>query len=90
MGFLDSFLAAGSTFDWISPLIAIGNDIANGPGHTFALPRACGRTTRQVQQLLSRQNIYSWGLTIHQDQILITVHKANAAKAAHILERAGL
>ena len=45
---LSKFLEFGTVFDWISPLVAIMQDIANGPSHTFFIPENCGWSGREV------------------------------------------
>jgi hypothetical protein len=89
---LDEILKLGTMFDWITPAVAIAEDISHGGGHTFHIPRDCGLTARQVQKVLTRQGIATWGLTIddRHNEITITCDKKDAKKAATALRRAGL
>ena len=86
----DRILKFGATFDWISPLIAIGQDIANGPSYTFLIPANCGWTGREIINLLRRNGIKTWGHMIVNDTFMISVRKPQAQWATYVLERAGI
>lgn len=39
---LDEFLAFGSSFDWVTPLVDLYKDVNNGPHHDFHIDRYAG------------------------------------------------
>ena len=45
-------LELGTTFDWISPTLAIAQDLTNGGGFTFLIDQACGWTGHEIAKLL--------------------------------------
>jgi hypothetical protein len=84
---LDRILAIGSAFNWISPLIAGIKDITNGPSHTFLIYEECGWSVNEIVRLLRRHGIKTWGHMIVNNNIMITVRKAQAQWAQYLLER---
>jgi len=81
----------GISFDWISPLIAIAGDIANGRNtRTFLIPANCGWTGREIERLLNRNGITTWGLMIINETFTISVRQSQAEWAQYVLERAGI
>jgi hypothetical protein len=86
----NEILAIGSTFDWISPTLAIANDLARGPGHTFIIPHDCGWSGYEVRDLLTKFGVETWGLMIISGYITISVPKHRAAWAQTVLGRHGL
>ena len=87
---LDRLLAVGSTFDWISPVVAWAQDLANGPSRTFLIPHDCGWSGKEVQRLLGRRGVKTWGLMIVGDTLMITVPLGQARHAAGLLQREGV
>ena len=87
---IDELLAAASCFDWISPTLAMAQDVANGPSHTFLIPVQCGWTGRDISNLLRDEGIKTWGHMIAQGHFMITVRADQAGYAHHLLERDGL
>ena len=85
-----NILEFGATFDWISPVAAWVQDFANGPSHTFLLPHACGHSGLEIERMLRRKGVKTWGLMIVEDTLMVTVPLGQARLAAHILERAGV
>jgi hypothetical protein len=84
---LDKLLEFGTTFDWISPLMAEIQDIANGPSHTFLIPEDCGWSGRAIERVLKDKGIKTWGLMIVDNMILVTVRQAQARWAQYLLDR---
>lgn len=84
---LNKILELGTVFDWISPLIAEVQDIANSPSHTFLIPEDCGWSGYEIEQLLRRHGIKTWGLMIVDHMIMITVRLAQARWAQYLLDR---
>jgi hypothetical protein len=87
---LDELLELGTMFDWISPVLSIGQDIANGPSHTFLIPQECGWTGGEIAGLLRERGIKTWGHMIVNGRIMITVKKSQYEFARHLLDRNGL
>ena len=87
---LDKLLALGSTFDWISPLIAAIQDRRNGPHHTFLIPHTCGWSGREIEHMLRRYGVQTWGGMIVKDTIMITVPQSQARWGEYLLEREGV
>ena len=87
---IDHLLRFGMTFDWISPLAAITQDLANGPSHTFLIPLDCGWTGREIANLLQKRGVKVWGLMAINDVFTISVQKKAARYAQHLLDQAGI
>ena len=87
---LDDLLAAGSIFDWITPLVAFAHDAVNGPQHTLFIDRACGWSARQIEKMLRDHGVRTWGLMIVNDQIMITMRRSQARWADYLVQREGL
>jgi len=90
MSFLDTILKIGSYFDYWSPLIAGVQDIVNGPSRTFLIPDDCGKSGREIEQLLRRHGIKTWGLMIVNDTIMVSVRQKQARRAQYLLQREGI
>lgn len=87
---LDALWEAATYFDWISPTLAMAQDVANGPSHTFLIPVQCGWTGREISNGLRDQGIKTWGHMIVNGHFMITVREDDAESAHHLLEDAGL
>ena len=83
-------LRVGASFDWISPVAAIAQDIANGPSYTFLLTDGGGLTGRQIIGLLHDRGIKTWGHMLIDETLCISVRKRDARRAGKILSRAGV
>ena len=90
MSFLDTILKIGSCFDYWSPLIAEAQDIVNGPSRTFLIPDDCGKSGREIEQLLRRHGIKTWGLMIVNDTIMVSVRQEHAQQAQELLQQKGI
>ena len=86
----DRILEIGSIFDWISPVLAFLEDVANGPSHTFLVPLPCAWSGLQIDGLLKGYGIRVWGLMIVENKLMLTVRKAQARWAQYLLEREGI
>lgn len=80
----------GMQCDWISPTLAVVQDLCNGGAYTFLIPQSCGWTGREIERLLRSRGVKTWGLMAIKDVFLITVHPSQAKRATAILNRAGL
>jgi hypothetical protein len=87
---LDGLFRFGTSFDWISPLLAIGQNIGNGPADTLMIPQACGWTGSEIVSLLKRHGVRTWGHMVVNDRFMINVRQSQARWARYVLQRAGL
>lgn len=87
---LDDVLRAGTVFDWISPVLAIVNDIRKGPAVTFLIHVACGWTGREIANYLHQNGVETWGHMIINDYFTISCRESQASWARHLLMQAGL
>jgi hypothetical protein len=87
---VDKLLGWGAGADWISPLIAIIQDLTNGPHHHFYVDRNAGWSANEVKRLLKRQGIQVWGLMVTDGAIIFTVRQAQALRAQYLLQQEGI
>jgi hypothetical protein len=87
---LDEILAAGSTFDWISPLVGFAKDFLNGPSHTFLIPYTSGWSGRAVSRMLGKRGVKSWGYMVVKDTLTVSVAERQAGWAQYVLDEAGI
>jgi len=87
---LGDLLQLGTVFDWLSPVLSIAGDLANGGGHTFLIPEDCGWTGHEIASLLRRSGIKTWGHMNVNHTFMISVKPSQASFAHYLLERAGL
>ena len=87
---IDEALNVGSTFDWISPVLASAQDIVNGPSHTFLIPDQCGWSGYGIRDLLHRSGVQTWGLMIVSDTLMVSVPKERSSWAFTVLSRNGI
>ena len=90
MGIIDKLLSIGSTFDWISPTVALGQDIAKGPHATFTIGDRRGYSARQIENALRAEGIMTWGCMLVGNDMLISVRKPDVRAAERVLSRYGL
>ena len=87
---LNNILKIGKSLDWISPIAAIAQDLANGPSHTFLIPVSNGRTGREIINMLRRRGVKTWGHMVINDIITITVPESQVDWAQRLLDWAGV
>jgi hypothetical protein len=87
---LDKLLEIGSSFDWITPLLAEIQDIANGPSHTILIPEASGWSGRQIGRMLRQHGVSYWGMMIVNHTLMLTVRQKQARWADYLLQRSGI
>lgn len=87
MDLIDKLLEGGSIFDWISPLVAAIQDVANGPHYTFLITDSAGMSGNELFRRLRQIGIGSWGHMIVNDTIMVTVKAADAARAYGLLNQ---
>jgi hypothetical protein len=87
---IDSILKGGSSFDWISPVVALIQDLRNGPSVGFNVSMEAGWSTAQLQALLNERGIKLWGMMMVDDAIIFCVRKTQARYAHYVLDRAGV
>ncbi len=85
---IDEILSFGASFDWITPIASLLQDIANGPSCGFGLPADAGFSGRDVERLLRAKGVKVWGLMVVDNLIIFRVRKAQAAWAKYLLEQA--
>jgi hypothetical protein len=85
MGILD---AMGS-IDWIGPAISVLGNLAHGPHHTFTFP-ACEMTPRDIELMLRKRGVGTWGLLHVDGTTMLSVRKQDAARAYGILKAANV
>ena len=62
---IDRILEVGSALDYITPIAALIQDVANGGGHTFLIPVASSPLTGlDIERLLRRRGVQTWGAMI--------------------------
>ena len=87
---IETFLKFGATFDWISPTLAIAQDIAYGPSHTFLIPAGGGMSGREIANMLRQRGIKTWGHMVINGHYTITVRESQKEFATYLLQRKGL
>ena len=80
------------SFDWISPLWAILQDLTRGPAHTFLIDQdgGAGLTGREIENLLRRAGCQTWGAMLIGDTLTVSVPKTQAWPGWLALARAGV
>ena len=87
---IDDLLHLMASFDLISPVLAVIQNVANGPSHTFLIPEDCGWSGRRIEHLLRSHGVKTWGLMIINRMLRITVRRPQARWAQYLLEREGI
>ena len=87
---LEELLQFGAIFDWISPTLAIAQTASNGGGHTFRISLCHGYSGGDIDAVLRRANIPTWGKMIVSGHIMITVKKEHKGLAILVLQKAGM
>ena len=90
MSWFDKLLAIGSAFDYITPAVAVVQDVTNGAHHTLLIPENCGRSGRSIERMLDRAGIDTWGAMVVNRRILLTVRAGDVGLAHRVLDRAGV
>jgi hypothetical protein len=80
----------GSAFDWISPVLSVVQDVANGPSHTFLIPDDSGWSGHEIARHLRDHGVKCWGLMIVSGTLMVSVRAAQAGWAQYLLDRAGI
>ena len=88
---LDKILDEGAGFDWIGPLAHILGNAVRGPSHTFGISYAgCPMTGRDIQLMLKKNGIKSWGLLVVDGTLMISVKKSDAPRAQQLMQAQGV
>ena len=80
----------GASLDWISPSLAIMQNLINGPSHTFLVPDSCGWSGLEIERLLKSRGVSVWGKMTVNRTIMFTVRQSQARWAEHLLRGAGI
>jgi len=86
---IDKMLGIGASFDYFSPAAKILGDLAHGGGYTFTFP-LCDIPPREIELMLRREGVETWGLMHVDGTTMISVRKSDAARAYGILKGAGV
>lgn len=84
---LDEFLAFGSSFDWVTPLVDLYKDLNNGPHHDFYIDRYAGWSAGKIRRLLKNYGVRLWGLSYTDDLIIFRVREPQAQWTQYLLLR---
>lgn len=87
---LQKLLDIGMTFDWITPVIAQIQDIANGPHRTFLISEGSGWSGHQVGRMLRDHGVKYWGMMIVEGKLMLTVRQQQAGWTQYLLQREGI
>jgi hypothetical protein len=82
---IDKVLAAGASFDYVSPLVKVLGDLAHGGGYAFSI-LPCHMAYRDIELLLRRHGVGTWGALVVGDRYTVTVRKSDAQRANSILQ----
>jgi selenocysteine lyase/cysteine desulfurase len=74
--------------DWISPIVATVQDV-NRDGRVLSV-RQGRHSANDVQRILEREGIESWGVCFDGNQYTLSVSASNAKEARDILRRRGI
>lgn len=87
---IDKFFEIGVNADWISPLLSIIQDMANGPHHDFLVDWNSGWSANEIKRLLKKHGIKVWGVMVRHETIMFTVRKKQAQWAQYVLQKNGI
>jgi hypothetical protein len=87
---LQQMLEVCACFDWLSPVIAGIQTVANRPTYTFRVPQGYGWSSLAIERLLREHGVRTWGRMIFNRTIMFTVRLSQARWAQHLLEREGI
>lgn len=87
---LDKFLAFGSSFNWVTPLVDLYKDLNYGPHNDFYIDRYAGWSAGKIRRLLKNHGVRLWGLSYTDDLIIFRVRAPQAQQAQYLLLREGI
>jgi hypothetical protein len=87
---IDKLIAAGSTFDWITPIFTFVQDFRNRPSVGYNVPVDGGWSAYAIADLLRTHGIKVWGLTIFQGTIMFRLRAAQAEYAQYLFAQNGV
>jgi hypothetical protein len=87
---IDKVVEIGAGFDIVTPLLTFAQNIAYGPGHTFLISRDCGRSGRDIADLLHRRGVKTWGHMVTHGSLMLRVRQNQARWAQYILQSEGI
>lgn len=86
----NKLLEFGRSFDWISPLIAQIQNVANGPHRTFLISGGSGWSGRRIGRMLNQHGVQYWGMMIVEGELMLTVRQQQAGWTQYLLQREGI
>jgi hypothetical protein len=91
MQLVDTGLAVGASFDCITPVAAIMQNMLRGPSCTFLVAQDMNPLTgAEVSWALSRKGIDAWGFMVIEDTLMFSVAEGQARWAANFLGGIGV
>lgn len=87
---IDKLVEAGSTFDWITPVVTMIQDFRNRPSVGYNVPVDGGWSAYAISDLLRAHGIKVWGLTIFQGTIMLRLRAAQAEYAQYLFAQNGV
>jgi hypothetical protein len=87
---IDKAIAAGTTFDWITPLWTFVQDWRNRPSTGYSVEVSSGWSAYGLQGMLTDKGVKTWGWSIVGGTILFRARVAQATYAQHWLDKWGV
>jgi hypothetical protein len=86
----DRFVAIGSEFDWITPVLTWLTDLRSGGSVGYNVPVDGGWSALAIEMLLRDAGVRIWGLSIVAGVITFRLKLKQARYAQYLLERNGI
>lgn len=86
---LDKVLAACSTFDWVTPLSDLLQDL-KGPHCDLHIERYAGWSTGEIKRLLKKNGVQPWGISFTEHIVSLRVRKDQVQEARSCLLQNGV
>ena len=87
---LNKLLEIGMSFDWITPVLAQVQNVANGPHRTFLVSGGSGWSGHRIERLLRDNGVRCWGMMIVSQKLMLTVRQEQAGWTQYLLQREGI
>jgi hypothetical protein len=87
---MSDLIDALASLNWIDRLDELLGDIQHGEHHKFFVPRDCGWSGWEMEQLLRRHGVTIWGRGFAPDCLYFSVKRRQANWAEYLLRRRGI
>jgi len=87
---LNKALEIGRSFDWITPVLAQIQNVANGPHRTFLISGGSGWSGHRIGRMLREHGVRYWGMMIVSQKLMLTVRQEQAGWTQYLLQREGI